>query len=389
MRAKACAHAREALALPRRTEPVEDLQLGRRERQLAVLVLAVEGQQHARDLAQVGDGGRAAVEVGAGAPVGAHTPGEHELLGVGAEQLRERIAQALVGSVEDTLDVCLARARPHDPARRAAAQQQIERVGEHRLAGPGLAGEDVQPRSEAQLSTLDQQQVLDAQLLQHASRCSSAGDGSRNGLAGWWRTLAAGLSLGGHSAGRHNSAKGSGNGHRPPVDSVSLKAWLPATPLSRSKEPPPGGVEWLAAPALQAIASRRRSSAPNATAPSSSCLLVVIDNLDEMAQRARRASCASRRWPTSLVRCGASCARFDRVGRPSERELLIVLPGADGPRGEIVARRVLDRLRTIKVEARGARRPLRISVGLAAWSANATPAMLLRPCVAERLRSAH
>jgi hypothetical protein len=46
---------------------------------------------------------------------------------------------------------------------------------------------------------------------------------------------------------------------------------------------------------------------------------------------------------------------------------VVVLPGADGPRGEIVARRVLDRLRTIKVEADGARRPLRISVGLAAW----------------------
>jgi hypothetical protein len=28
---------------------------------------------------------------------------------------------------------------------------------------------------------------------------------------------------------------------------------------------------------------------------------------------------------------------------------------------------VLDRLRAIKVEARGARRPLRVSVGLAAW----------------------
>ena len=44
-----------------------------------------------------------------------------------------------------------------------------------------------------------------------------------------------------------------------------------------------------------------------------------------------------------------------------------MLPGADGPRGEIVARRVLDRLRAIKVEADGMRRPLRVSVGLAAW----------------------
>ena len=58
---------------------------------------------------------------------------------------------------------------------------------------------------------------------------------------------------------------------------------------------------------------------------------------------------------------------FDRIGRPGERELLVVLPGADSPRGEVVARRVLDRLRSIKIEADGKRRPLRISVGLAAW----------------------
>ncbi len=46
---------------------------------------------------------------------------------------------------------------------------------------------------------------------------------------------------------------------------------------------------------------------------------------------------------------------FDRIGRPSDSELVLLLPGADGPRSEMVARRVLDRLRTIKVEAEGMR----------------------------------
>ncbi len=98
-----------------------------------------------------------------------------------------------------------------------------------------------------------------------------------------------------------------------------------------------------------------------------SCLLVVIDNLDEMT----REHGSELREQTLGYVAGAlrrELRRFDRIGRPSDRELLIVLPGADGPRGEIVARRVLDRLRTIKVEAGGARRPLRVSVGLAAWS---------------------
>jgi hypothetical protein len=41
-------------------------------------------------------------------------------------------------------------------------------VGEHRLAGARLAGDDVQPRRQAQLGALDQEQVLDAKLEEHA-----------------------------------------------------------------------------------------------------------------------------------------------------------------------------------------------------------------------------
>jgi diguanylate cyclase (GGDEF)-like protein len=118
------------------------------------------------------------------------------------------------------------------------------------------------------------------------------------------------------------------------------------------------------------------------------CLLVVVDNLDEMAGEHG----AELREQTMAYIAGAlrrEVRRFDRVGMPSEGELLIVLPGADGPRGEMVARRVLDRLRAIKVEARGRRQPLRISVGLAAWRANATPAMMLERArgAAERSRN--
>ncbi len=97
-----------------------------------------------------------------------------------------------------------------------------------------------------------------------------------------------------------------------------------------------------------------------------SCLLVAIDDLTELASR------HGRELPEqALAYAGPALLRelrrFDRVGRPSDTELLVVLPGADGPRGEIVARRVLDRLRAIKIETDGVRRPLRVSVGLAAW----------------------
>jgi diguanylate cyclase (GGDEF)-like protein len=97
-----------------------------------------------------------------------------------------------------------------------------------------------------------------------------------------------------------------------------------------------------------------------------SCLLVAIENLDELSREH-----GSELPEQTLAYVGPALRRelrrFDRIGRPSDSELLVVLPGADGPRGEIVARRVLERLRTIKVEAAGERRPLRVSVGLAAW----------------------
>ena len=97
-----------------------------------------------------------------------------------------------------------------------------------------------------------------------------------------------------------------------------------------------------------------------------SCLLLVIDNLTELA-REHGSDLPEQVFAYLATALGVELRPFDRIGRPSDRELLLLLPGADGPRGEIVARRVLDRVRTIKVEAEGTRRPLRVSVGLAAW----------------------
>jgi len=107
-----------------------------------------------------------------------------------------------------------------------------------------------------------------------------------------------------------------------------------------------------------------------------SCLLVTIGNLEEL-DREHGGELSQR----TLLYVGTALRRqlrdFDRIGRPGERELVLVLPGADGPRGEVVARRVLERLRTIKIEADGKRQPLRISVGLAAWREGADAEELL------------
>ncbi|HEV3048151.1 MAG TPA: diguanylate cyclase [Solirubrobacteraceae bacterium] len=109
-----------------------------------------------------------------------------------------------------------------------------------------------------------------------------------------------------------------------------------------------------------------------------SCLLIVFDNLEEVARehggelREQMLEYAGRALRGEL-RC------FDRVGRggPEWDHLHVLLPGADGPRGEIVARRALGRLRAIKVEAEGARLALQVSVGLAAWRRDMSAQQLL------------
>jgi diguanylate cyclase (GGDEF)-like protein len=99
-----------------------------------------------------------------------------------------------------------------------------------------------------------------------------------------------------------------------------------------------------------------------------SCLVLQIEDLEELRSR------YGRELPDQALDYVEATLRrelrgSDRIGRLSDGELLAVLPGAGGPQGEIVARRVLERLRTVKVEADGQRRPLRISIALAVWRA--------------------
>jgi diguanylate cyclase (GGDEF)-like protein len=97
-----------------------------------------------------------------------------------------------------------------------------------------------------------------------------------------------------------------------------------------------------------------------------SCLLLSLDEIDELA------STSDDTLPAQALAyladaVGRQLRCFDRVGHASEGELLVLLPGADEQRGEIVARRTLARLHAIKIEAEGQRRPLRVSMGISAW----------------------
>jgi len=162
-------------------------------------------------------------------------------------------------------------------------------------------------------------------------------------------------------------------------------AVIDPTPSSR---PPSGGSPlWPGAEELTERLEEEVARAERYATPLS-LLAVLVENLDEIADAHGR----ELREQTLAYIAGAlsrELRRFDRVGIPGRSELAIVLPGADGPRGEMVARRVLDRLRAIKVEAADHREPLRISVGLASFRAGTTAAMLLGRARAAAARAAN
>jgi diguanylate cyclase (GGDEF)-like protein len=135
-----------------------------------------------------------------------------------------------------------------------------------------------------------------------------------------------------------------------------------------AQRPPEGGIESLSPAALLERLDEEISRAER-HGTKLSCLLLTLDNLEEMA-REHGSDLPEQTLAYVAEAIGRDLRRFDRIGRPDAGELLIVLPGADGPLGEIVARRVLERMRTIKLESHGARRPLEVSLGLAAWNAD-------------------
>jgi diguanylate cyclase (GGDEF)-like protein len=107
-----------------------------------------------------------------------------------------------------------------------------------------------------------------------------------------------------------------------------------------------------------------------------SCLLVSLDDVEHLA-RTHGEDLPAQALAYLGAALGRQLRRFDRIGHAAEGELLVVLPGADERRGEIVARRALGRLHAVKIEVDGKRRPLRISMGIAAWHEGLTGEQLL------------
>jgi GGDEF domain-containing protein len=150
---------------------------------------------------------------------------------------------------------------------------------------------------------------------------------------------------------------------------------MAASDFDDPERPLLGSIQWLSASAVHERLEEEVSRAGR-YGTALSCLLLDLEDLRDL-RRAHGPHFAEQvlAYVELALRC--ELRRFDRVGRASEGELLVVLPGADGPRGEVVARRVLARLRSVKLEVGGVRRPLRFVVSLAAWRAGTSAAALL------------
>ena len=162
-------------------EAVEDLELRRGQHQLAVLVLAVERQQRRARVAQIGRGRAAPAQIRARAALRAHrrastsssASSAKRSPSVSRSQVRQREPPSTYASAAPGRTI-------PEPA---AAQQQVQRVCEHRLPRACLPREHVQSWTEAQLGPFDQQEVLDAEFVDTQGSTSGSGRIGRHFVA--------------------------------------------------------------------------------------------------------------------------------------------------------------------------------------------------------------
>ena len=109
-------------------------------------MLAVDVDEVLGGLAQLRDGRRAAVDPGAALALGVDRPAQQQAPGIVGHRL-SKPASASHGaearrSVELGADLGPRRALAHDAGIAAAAERQLQRIHQDRLAGAGLAGQD-------------------------------------------------------------------------------------------------------------------------------------------------------------------------------------------------------------------------------------------------------
>ena len=164
-RAPGCARLVSPLELLRADECVQHVELVGGPREPTLLELPRHRDQPLRRGREILARDRTPPRVRPGAAVSEHAAREDEARLVLRPQLRESLRTTLleepVRHVELRLDVRLARGRPDRAGIALDAEQEPDRLGEDRLARPGLAAEDVEPGGQLELHLANEDEVLD------------------------------------------------------------------------------------------------------------------------------------------------------------------------------------------------------------------------------------
>ncbi len=169
-------HRRRRLREPARVVEYRSLRFGCEQR--VVLVLAVDVDETLADISQASRRHQTVVQVGALATTGGENAADGDLVGVAgiviarlfrvrAIRGRERSRHRRPG--EQRFDLGLGRAGAQQIGGTAITEHQAERSHEDRLPRTGLAGDDVEARLERDLHVLDDGEIANAEVGEHAA----------------------------------------------------------------------------------------------------------------------------------------------------------------------------------------------------------------------------
>jgi hypothetical protein len=154
---RACARVRLSVGGPERLDlvgrgAVQQVELPLQLQQPRVLELSVEGEAPPQGVFDGGGAAQQSVHAGPRPAAARQLAGHRKFL---VDALEERLHQRAGGS------------GPHELVAAPLPHQKTDGLGEQALAGPGLAGDDIEPRRELQPGGGDEHQVVDAQLSEH------------------------------------------------------------------------------------------------------------------------------------------------------------------------------------------------------------------------------
>ncbi len=169
---------------PRPAELVEDISLRLGVEQRLGLVLAVQIHQEGAQPCEGPDRRGAAVDPGAGAPVGTDLAADHQAVVLGLDpQLLHPAAERGVADFQRPFHH-----RPLGPgadlgAVGAGPEQERDGIHQHGLAGPGLAGEGIEAGAEGERHVRDGDQIADPEFGDHRTASRS----ERSPQLSFWR----------------------------------------------------------------------------------------------------------------------------------------------------------------------------------------------------------